>query len=1044
MFNKGLFAKLHACNIIESILYAIVTEQAATAYTMLTGLKYLISRCFKLGKDNKLILLSANINGSRIATQLHIYRIIVCSTLSKNNVHKWDNIISMATSRPLIHYMCPLLRSLKQIDSLKPKQVQKTIDPFTHDITVGTFTFKKEYYSKLIPSTCEKFVQVFADILSGEKWKEVLDYNNDIRLIMDGNNFQKDISFSIEINDDKDTRSLVTNNDIQLSGYGTEYDYQLLDCLMQLTLHGLGGGPMRFSELATVTLNRVTYCRDSIHFFAHSFKQMNTKVVTRKLVERRLHGSLSRCAILYNLICRKREDIDQPLKLFCVTSDLYLDESTPFVTMPEVFSELMRIESEGLNTRIIRSMYTSIQNTIGIGTAADAFQLRATVPEELALRAGHTKFTHDISYSSDLIGEQLFEMYFRALGGHTYASKSFSEPGQTIEPNVPETLISDCVKKLYGSEVSYLSMEQKNAILHCCSNEINTHAFFTISCGGGKSASWEISTLARLLNRNSHKTQIVTVPYCFLLRSQYLKSKALLSPYGINVSYYTLKDINNENIPEELLLTTEAQHISSLPHLMFLSLEALHSLFTHHGTIIESWKERKLIRCIFIDEVHTIITELNFRTCYSVFQELATLGIPLIALSGTLDKNFFGSLSTFLHFKEKTQSISTSIISIDDGILFSKNIKLSCIVSSNYVLEACNSVDTFLINNSTKKAHVIVATLREGESIYTYLKSKHYVVEFIHSASGNQEDIANRWVTGSIGVLISTTLGIVGNENQENHFVCIVGYLYNCQSIVQSIGRIRPHRRVRNLSKVEIYVDVLNTFELNNMKADSKRMASNMIRHKVIDENSKDYFLFGSTQYAVYEWIHNNSKCRIATLGARVGSLVERNRRCGICDICMAVADDNQLNKMSKIASDFRDKEREIIKETIENLKILKLKCLLCNKRTCKGVCKQQHGKCLKCDGNHQSSVCKKEYMLSLQGKACYSCYEYVFDNNKKHSFKECQVQERLRVLFITDYRKRSSLNKKLSYREYLNEHFSSKTSFCKFVNSNFGKKKDR
>jgi hypothetical protein len=117
---------------------------------------------------------------------------------------------------------------------------------------------------------------------------------------------------------------------------------------------------------------------------------------------------------------------------------------------------------------------------------------------------------------------------------------------------------------------------------------------------------------------------------------------------------------------------------------------------------------------------------------------------------------------------------------------------------------------------------------------------------------------------------------------------------------------------------------------------------------------------------------------------------------------------------------------------------------LLCNKRTCKGVCKQQHGKCLKCDGNHQSSVCKKEYMLSLQGKACYSCYEYVFDNNKKHTFKECQVQERLRVLFITDYRKRSSLNKKLSYREYLNEHFSSKTSFCKFVNSNFGKKKDR
>ena len=1047
-YSSETFQILHTQSLVEDMVFNVVTENANTAYTMLLGLKYVIVRCFKLGSDNQLKLLSANVNGSRIATQLHLYRIMVCSKLTNNYTSKWESIISLATSRPLIHHLCPLIRNLKQLDSLKPKQVQKKIDPCTHDITVDKFIFKKENYSKLIPQTFSMFEKVFGEILDGDSWREVLDCTNDINLQMSGSNFQRPISFSLFFGDSNATTnscSVVTEKDIKLCTKATEFDFQHMDCLMQLTLHGLGGGPMRVSEFATLTLNRVTYCGDCVKFFGHSFKQMNTKTINRKLIERRLHISLSRCAILYNIISRMRCDINQPVRNFCMTKEDYVVESPPMITMTEVFANIMKIENfDSLNSRMIRSMYTSIQNIIGIGQSNTPFQVKASASEELASRAGHTKFTHDMNYASEVRGEELFQLYFNALGGQNYALSSFSEDRIKVEPDVPDTLILECMRKLYGTDTSFFSIEQERAIKHCCNNDIRTHAFFTISCGGGKSASWEISTLARYLNKNTHQTQIVTVPYCFLLNSQYMKSYNMLEEFGIKIKYYTWRDINCDRVPDEFAQATNDNDVSSLPHLIFVSLEALHSLFTYHHSIIDNWKDQNLLRCIYIDEIHTIFTEITFRSCYAVYQKLATLGIPLIALSGTLDNKFFGSLSRYLHFKEDEQSFVSSIMTVDDGIVFSRNIKISCFVTSNYILDACTSIDKYLIKNSKKKAHVIVSTVEEGHMIYKRLKNLFYVVEFIYSGSGNQEECASRWVSGSIGVLISTTIGIVGNENKDNHFVCIVGYLYNCQSIVQSIGRIRPHRRKRDLSQVQVYVDNLSEFEKNRMIEASNRMTSNMIRHNLVDEQYKEHFFNGSTQFSVYAWIRTTNKCRIASLGERVGSHVERKVKCNQCDVCNMTLNQNQINSMSKVANDFCAKQKNLINRTIENLRVLRRKCLLCNNRSCKGTCKQVHGRCLKCDGRHKSSECKKEYLPALAGKACFACYEYVWDNNKIHDFRQCQIYERLRILFIMGYRQETVTKRTLTYLDYLNKHFVSKTSYCMFVNTHFDDNSDR
>jgi hypothetical protein len=80
-----------------------------------------------------------------------------------------------------------------------------------------------------------------------------------------------------------------------------------------------------------------------------------------------------------------------------------------------------------------------------------------------------------------------------------------------------------------------------------------------------------------------------------------------------------------------------------LPILLFLNLDAMYNLFTYFHEDLKSWIPS--IDKIVIDEVHTVFSEFGFCEKYKVIFELSVLGLPIVALSGSVPLFALSSLA---------------------------------------------------------------------------------------------------------------------------------------------------------------------------------------------------------------------------------------------------------------------------------------------------------------------------------------------------------------------------------------------------------------
>jgi hypothetical protein len=81
-------------------------------------------------------------------------------------------------------------------------------------------------------------------------------------------------------------------------------------------------------------------------------------------------------------------------------------------------------------------------------------------------------------------------------------------------------------------------------------------------------------------------------------------------------------------------LPDELSNKECLPSLIFVNLDGMFNLFTYFFEELKSWVD--VVDKIVLDEVHTIFSELSFRNKYKVYFQLPVLGIPILALSGSL------------------------------------------------------------------------------------------------------------------------------------------------------------------------------------------------------------------------------------------------------------------------------------------------------------------------------------------------------------------------------------------------------------------------
>ena len=107
-------------NVVESLLlqkyfHTIFSEGKTNAYSLLFGLKTLMTRLFKEKKSHDrnepdlLLMRPCAEFGSIISTQLHIYRLAGSSLLACTEMHGWDNIIDEISNSSLCHFVSPMI-----------------------------------------------------------------------------------------------------------------------------------------------------------------------------------------------------------------------------------------------------------------------------------------------------------------------------------------------------------------------------------------------------------------------------------------------------------------------------------------------------------------------------------------------------------------------------------------------------------------------------------------------------------------------------------------------------------------------------------------------------------------------------------------------------------------------------------------------------------------------------------------------------------------------------------------------------------------------
>jgi hypothetical protein len=171
-----------------------------------------------------------------------------------------------------------------------------------------------------------------------------------------------------------------------------------------------------------------------------------------------------------------------------------------------------------------------------------------------------------------------------------------------------------------------------------------------------------------------------------------------------SICVFTGRDITSEGaLPEELRDT------ENLPSLLFLNLDAMNNLFKFFSEVIKSWVE--VVDKIVIDEAHTILSEMSFRTKYRVYSELPSLGIPIVVLSGSLPVFAVPRFSKQLGLSN-TDDLSDVKVILGSHVVgrFPQGFKIEVAITPRYVNVAAHFVKTKLGSADGHAAvHIVVA-----------------------------------------------------------------------------------------------------------------------------------------------------------------------------------------------------------------------------------------------------------------------------------------------------------------------------------------------
>jgi DEAD/DEAH box helicase len=264
----------------------------------------------------------------------------------------------------------------------------------------------------------------------------------------------------------------------------------------------------------------------------------------------------------------------------------------------------------------VRHFLASVLNCV---TGSDGKGKYVTSSSLAAEKMGHSVSTHSTKYSSERTGdESYFNSYHSALGETSF--QVISDPNELSLFHIREA-VQHRYPTSNAGDSAYLSMQQEELVefgYGFSSQQEKKHCLGLMAPGEGKSECYIIPTIARHYANKKNKMIIHVSPYMFLAGYQHAKAVAvfeeLLLPPNISSCFFTGRDIKEGHFPQQL--TDKA----FLPGILFLNLDGMYNLFTYFFEELRSWVP--FMDKIVLDEVHTILSELSFRSTYKVYFRL--------------------------------------------------------------------------------------------------------------------------------------------------------------------------------------------------------------------------------------------------------------------------------------------------------------------------------------------------------------------------------------------------------------------------------------
>jgi hypothetical protein len=981
------------------------------------------------GEDSKITMISCDTVSSLFSKISSVLKAAVCSVICSFSEQSFalsgNLLVKSVREAPVIHILSPMVRQIREMHGRLPKRQKTILDP-GGNIIVDQYAFPFELWSRIVPLTVSLLREALTHLANGSWWEPVVDPSTFIKVRVDK-----------------------ITSDIFLLGVEPDWNvgpFLLLDqldfftALLKMAFHGFGGGSARMRELSDPTMFHCVYSNDTLYYSMTSLKGFKSSSRCQfKKVERKLPPVITRYFLLYRSFINKNshlfDESDSPL--------IFPRQRTPSqLGVPNAIRRIFNLDSQP-DMRQIRQFWACVSNFVtGDDEDGNSF-VTSSASSMAASKMGHSKMTHSMVYSSKRFGgeESHFNAYHFAIGDTSYEmSKLQSSTLSLGDIRMAMSLRYPSAKSPDGH--NYLSPQQKELVEfgygHDDTTQKRQHCFGLLSPGEGKSEVYIIPTIARRIGNQRSKMIIHVSPYNFLSAYQFNNATTALDKLGfgtrISACIFTGADINVGVLPDEL------SNNEDLPSLLFLNLDALFNLFTFHFETFKSWID--VMDKIVIDEVHTFLTELNFREKYQVYWRLPVLGIPIVALSGSVPLFVLPRFAMRLCLSLNKHMGDIKIIHGGDIVgHFPEGFQIKFSVTPKYIHQVAGFAIR-RVKEGGKAVHIFVVDKRDGERLEQLITSKSINCVFVSSDTQAEElnIVATNWGNGKYDILISTSIALVGNENPSCRFVACAGYLFDAMQIVQGFGRLRQYMRSGSGQVFFAAPDALS----NRRIQEDKQRFTRLLNENLLSEEDHALFRATMTSGGVRDWtmdaVAGNKGCALKSLSRSFG---KDRENCGVCPFCRSIP----ITNIQGEAVRRMETERQNEQATERVLQRLALKCITCNQIYCRGIpllkgkgskalsenrgCCFSWKNCYQCGvSSHDRQHCfDKSYLNNV---ACCECW--VFKNvpgSKRHEKTDCEVKGRLRRLLSHHF-----INQKVSgsFKNYLEGIYTSSNSFCHFM----------